>query len=57
MSKCNKNEILKEGYIYHRKSSKKAIKVKSTCIIDKGKPGKSDKLIVIPKSDIGLLSE
>jgi len=57
MIKCDKNQIIKEGYTYYKKSSKKAIKVNPTCIDDKGKPGKGLPLIKIPEYDIGLLSE
>ena len=56
-SKCKSGEIRKVGYTYKRKSSKKAIKVKSTCVPDKGKPGKGPKLITMPKYDVGLLSD
>ena len=55
MSKCDKNEILKEGY--HKKYSKKSIKVEPICIQDKSKPSKDSKLIIIPQYDIGLLSK
>jgi len=56
MINCEKNQIIKEGYIYQKKNSKKNIKVNPVCIQDKGKPGKGPILITMPKSDIGLLS-
>jgi hypothetical protein len=55
--KCKKGQILRSGYEYNKKSTKKIIKVKPTCIEDKGKPGKGPKLIIIPKEDIGLLEK
>lgn len=43
---CPKGQIMREGY-----------SVKPICIKDKGKSGKGPKLIIIPKSDIGLLEK
>jgi hypothetical protein len=54
---CNKGQILKVGYSYVKKQTGKKINVSSTCITDKGKPGKGPKLITIPDYDIGLLSK
>ena len=54
---CSKGQILRVGYEYIKKSSKKKVKVKPTCIKDKGKPGKGPKIISIPKKDIGLLNK
>ncbi len=56
VTKCAKGEIKRVGYTYTKKQSKKTVKVKPTCIIDKGKVGKGPKLITMPKYDIGLLS-
>ncbi len=56
-AKCPKGMIKRVGYIYHRKSSKKTIKVKSECIKDQGKSGKGPKLDILPKEDIGILSK
>jgi hypothetical protein len=53
--KCKKGQIERIGYIFQKKTSKKVIKVKPTCIDDKGKKGKGPKLIIIPKEDRGLL--
>jgi hypothetical protein len=54
---CPKGEIMRKGYQYKRKTSKKAIRVSPTCIEDRGQPGKGPKLITIPKYDVGLLSK
>jgi hypothetical protein len=56
-TKCSSKQIERVGYTYHRKSSKKAIKVSPSCITDRGKPGKGPKLIKMPKEDIGLLGK
>lgn len=56
-TKCSKGQIERVGYSYTRKKSSKKVKVKSTCITDKGKPGKGPKLITIPEYDVGLLSK
>ena len=56
MSKCSVNEIEKVGYSYKNKSGKQ-VDVKPTCIKDKGKPGKGEKLINFPEEDVGLLSK
>ncbi len=54
-SKCGAGEIKRAGYT--RKSSRKgSIKVPATCIKDMGKPGKGPKLGILPKKDIGILS-
>jgi hypothetical protein len=55
-SKCLVGEIEKVGYSYKNKSGKK-IDVKPTCIKDKGKSGKGEKLIIFPEEDVGLLSK
>ena len=54
---CKKGQILRTGYEYTKKNTNKTVKVKPTCIEDKGKPGKGPKLIIIPKEDIGLLDK
>ena len=54
---CPSGKIKRDGYVYTKKNSKKVVKVNSTCVKDKGKPGKGPKLIVIPEYDIGLLSK
>jgi hypothetical protein len=54
---CPKKKIMRIGYEYNKKSTNKLIKVKPTCIEDKGKPGKGPILFSIPKEDIGLLSK
>jgi hypothetical protein len=56
-TKCSSKQIERVGYTYHRKTSKKAIKVSPTCITDRGKPGKGPILFKIPKEDIGLLGK
>ena len=56
-SKCPKGQIERIGYTFTKKNSKKIIKVKPTCVIDKGRPGKGPKLFEIPKEDIGLLGK
>jgi hypothetical protein len=56
MSKCSTNEIERDGYSYKNKSGKQ-VDVKPTCIKDKGKPGKGEKLINFPEEDVGLLSK
>ena len=55
--KCPQGEINRVGYSFIKKTSKKTVKIKPTCIEDKGKPGKGPKLINIPKEDEGLLSD
>jgi hypothetical protein len=55
-SKCPKGMIEKVGYTFKRKTSKKNIKVKAICIKDQGKSGKGTKLDILPKEDIGILS-
>lgn len=55
--KCGTGQIEKVGYSFIKKSSKKLVKVKPSCIEDKGKPGKGPKLITIPKEDEGLLGD
>ena len=54
---CSKGQIEKVGYTYIRKKTKKSVKVKPTCIEDKGKPGKGPKLINIPNEDEGILGK
>jgi hypothetical protein len=53
---CDKGKIQRVGYVYDKKNGVH-VKVKPTCIVDKGKPGKGPKLIKMPSSDIGLLSD
>jgi hypothetical protein len=55
--RCPKGQIERIGYSFTKKQSKKLIKVKPTCIDDKGKPGKGPKLITIPREDQGLLDK
>ena len=55
-SKCSANEIEKVGYSYKKKSGKQ-VDVKPTCINDKGKPGKGEKIINFSEEDVGLLSK
>ena len=57
MPECQKGQIQKVGYTFVKKSSKKPVKVKPTCIEDKGKPGKGPKLIKIPPEDEGILGK
>ncbi len=57
MPECQKGQIQKVGYTFVKKSSKKTVKVKPTCIEDKGKPGKGPKLIKIPPEDEGILGK
>jgi hypothetical protein len=54
---CPKGEIMRIGYQYKRKTSKRSIKVPTSCIQDRGKIGKGPKLIIIPDYDIGLLGK
>ena len=54
---CPPGEIKRVGYKYKKKSTKKTVKVKKTCVTDQGKPGKGPKLIKMPEYDIGLLSD
>lgn len=53
---CSNKEIRRVAYSYTRKNGTK-VSVPSTCIMDKGKPGKGIKLFTIPKEDIGLLAD
>ncbi len=55
--KCPKGMIEKIPYDYKRKTSKKKIHVKAVCIKDQGKAGKGPKLGILPKEDIGILSD
>ena len=55
--KCPKGEIKRVGFVYTKKTSKKLVKVKPTCIEDRGKPGKGPKLITIPPEDEGILGK
>lgn len=54
---CPEGKIERVSYSYIKKSTNKKVAVKKTCIDDQGKPGKGPKLILIPKEDIGLLSD
>jgi hypothetical protein len=56
MSSCPKGKIRRTAYEYDKKSGSH-VKVGSTCVVDKGKPGKGPKLFVMPKYDIGILSD
>ena len=53
---CDKGEIKRVSYSYTKKDGTK-VNVKSTCVPDKGKPGKGPKLIIIPKEDQDLLGK
>lgn len=57
VKKCPAGKIERVGYSYKKRISKKSIKVKPVCITDKGKKGKGPKLIVMPKYDVGILSD
>jgi hypothetical protein len=57
LGNCKKGQIMRVGYEYTKKSSKKTVKVKPTCVEDKGKPGKGPVYFTIPKEDIGLLDK
>jgi hypothetical protein len=57
MEKCPKGKILRDGYTYKRKGSKKTIKVKPSCVKDRGKPGKGYKVFEMPEYDKGILSD
>lgn len=57
MSKCDKGQIERVGYSFVKKKTGKKVSVGSSCISDKGKPGKGPKLITIPEYDVGLLSK
>jgi hypothetical protein len=54
---CPKGEIMRIGYTYKRKTSKRQVNVKPSCVQDRGKPGKGPKLIKIPSYDVGLLGK
>ena len=54
---CPKGQIMRVGYEYTKKSSKKTVKVKPSCIEDKGKQDKGPVYFKIPKEDIGLLEK
>ncbi len=54
---CPKGMIEKVSYNYKRKTSKKKVHVKSVCIKDQGKAGKGPKLNILPKEDMGILSD
>ncbi len=56
-AKCPKGMIEKVSYDYKRKTSKKKIHVKAVCIKDQGKSGKGPKLGILPKEDMGILSD
>ena len=55
LKNCPKGMIEREGY--KRKTSKKTIHIKKTCIKDQGKTGKGPKLDILPAKDIGILSK
>ena len=50
-------EIQRVGYSYIKKKTNKQVNVKSTCVEDRGRPGKGPKLFQIPEYDVGLLSK
>jgi hypothetical protein len=54
---CPKGEIMRVGYKYIKKSSKRIVKVAPACTQDRGKIGKGPKLITMPGTDVGLLSK
>jgi hypothetical protein len=54
---CKKGQIMRVGYNFTKKTTKKVVKVNPSCVKDRGKPGKGPKLITIPKEDIGLLDK
>ena len=56
-TRCPKGTIERVGYTFKRKSSKKTVHVKKTCIKDQGKIGKGPKLDILPAKDIGILSD
>jgi hypothetical protein len=56
-NKCPKGQIMRVGYEFTKKSTKKLVKVKPSCIDDKGKSGKGPVYFKIPKEDIGLLDK
>jgi hypothetical protein len=56
MSNCPKGKIRRVPYEYDKKSGTH-VKVSSSCVEDKGKPGKGPKLFVMPKYDVGILSD
>ena len=56
-AKCPKGMIERVGYSFKRKTSKKSVRVKAVCIKDQGKTGKGPKLDILPKEDIGILSD
>lgn len=47
---------MRVGYKYVKKTGTK-VKVNPTCVVDKGRPGKGPKLIIMPEYDVGLLSD
>ena len=49
---CKKGQIMRVGYEYKKKTTKKTVKVKPTCIEDKGKPGKGPVYFKIPKDPV-----
>ena len=54
---CPTGTIQRIGYSFSKKNSKETIKVKPSCIKDRGKPGKGPKLFEIPKEDKDLLGD
>jgi len=48
---------MRVGYSYKRKTSKRQVNVKPSCVQDRGKLGKGPKLIKIPIYDVGLLGK
>lgn len=56
-AKCPKGMIERVGYSFKRKTSKKKVHVKAVCIKDQGKSGKGPKLDILPKEDVGILSD
>jgi hypothetical protein len=59
-AKCPKGMIERVAYSFKRKTSKKKVNVKAVCIKDQGKMSKTSKgpkLDILPKEDIGILSD
>ena len=55
-SRCSRGEIRRKGYNFKRSNGTR-VRVSSSCIKDRGAPGKGPRLIVIPKESRGLLEK
>lgn len=55
-SRCSRGEITRKGYNF-RRSDGTRVRVSSSCIKDRGAPGKGPRLIIIPKESRGLLEK